>query len=191
MGLLAGTVIDLRARYPALEVRLVHGRQPYFRDQIASGELDAAIYVETPGAASSELEWTHLYSEPLMLVCSSSIATPASDVRRLLRSQPFIHFDRSGATSTKIDRILQSVAIQPNEVLEMNSLTGIVELIRQNAGISVLPVLRGFKWESDPALCLLTLPGRRFERRVGMLRNLRRTRITDLMQDELLRRLSA
>jgi len=189
VGLLAASVVELKALHPALDVTLIHGRQADLRDRVLAGDVDAAIFVESPRREEPNTEWQHLYTEPLMLVCSSQLASPQSDAARLLRTQPFIRFDHTGSTGPKIEQILRRNRIQPREILEMNSVTAIVELVRQNIGISVVPVLRGFDWDKDRALCLLPVPGRRFERRIGMLRNLRRAHITSVLQRHLFGRL--
>jgi len=189
VGLLAASVVELKALHPALDITLIHGRQSDLRDRVLAGEIDAAIFVESSAREEPNTEWQHLYTEPLMLACSSQVASPQSDAARLLRTQPFIRFDHTGSTGPKIEQILRRNRIEPREILELNSVTSIVELVRQNIGVSIIPVLRGFDWDKDKALCLLPVPGRRFERRIGMLRNLRRAHITAVLKAHLFGRL--
>jgi DNA-binding transcriptional LysR family regulator len=56
-----------------------------------------------------------------------------------------------------------------NEFLELNSLEVIIELVRQNAGVSVVPLLEYGSWANDPALRILPLHRNTPRRVVGML----------------------
>ena len=62
-------------------------------------------------------------------------------------------------------------------------------LVRGNVGVSVLPVLRGGRWRSDPNLRLVPLPGRTFIRSVSMVQRKanRQTLLTQTIA-EMLRR---
>ncbi|WP_137921597.1 LysR family transcriptional regulator [Hydrogenophaga sp. 2FB] len=188
VALLAGSVVELKALHPALDITLIHGRQADLRNKVLSGEMDAAIFVETGGQRAPEMDWHPLYTEPLMLVCSSRLPSSA-DARQLLNEQPMIRFDHTGSTGPKIEQILRHSRVQPKVILEMNSVTSIVELVRKNLGVSIVPLLHGFGWERDPALRLLSLPGRQYERGVGMLANTQRAHITGVLFKQLLRQI--
>lgn len=56
-------------------------------------------------------------------------------------------------------------------------------------GFTMAPLLKNFDWESDPALCVLQLPGRPVARRLGMLENGRRSHITSVVREEMLEHL--
>lgn len=160
MGALATSVVELKSQYPALDIRIMNGRQLELQAKVLEGELDAAILIEMPRPETREATWTHLYDEPLMLIASARAAPPGADAVALLRTQPFIRFDRAATTGIKIDQLLRRCDVQPNEIVEMNSLPAIVELVRQNAGVSIVPVLHNFAWRSDAALRLLPIPGK-------------------------------
>lgn len=187
MGALAISVVELKRRYPALDLRIVYGRQAELQSMVLEGAIDAAIIVETPSPRPTQAAWKRLYAEPLMLVASSKVASRNAEPAQLLRSQPFIRFERSSITGAKIDRILRRYAVQPNEIVEMNSLSSIVDLIRQGAGVSIVPVLRNFDWEHDKALRLLPIPGKRLERHVGWLECSARPHITAIVREQFLR----
>jgi DNA-binding transcriptional LysR family regulator len=86
-----------------------------------------------------------------------------------LRSRPFLRFDRAQRTGALIDRALRHNRLAVTEFLELNSLEVIVELVRQNAGVSVVPLLEYGSWASDPALRILPLHKSTPPRVVGML----------------------
>jgi DNA-binding transcriptional LysR family regulator len=87
----------------------------------------------------------------------------------MLASRPFLRFDRAQRTGALIDRALKHNRLVVNEFLELNSLEVIVELVRQDAGVSVVPLLEYGSWASDPALRVLPLAKNTPRRVVGML----------------------
>lgn len=56
-----------------------------------------------------------------------------------------------------------------NEFIEVNSIEAIVELVRQQVGVTLVPRLRRASWESDPALRVLPMPPQTPVRAVGMI----------------------
>ena len=188
MGALATSVVNLKAPYPLLDIRIVNGRQADLHANVLTGELDAAILVESARPDGRTAIWSHLYSEPLMLIASARVASPEMQALDLLRSQPFIRFDRATSSGARIDQFLRRSGVQPNELVEMNSLPAIVELVRQHAGVSIVPVLHHFGWHRDPALCLLPLPGKPQGRQVGRLENTRRLSVTSIIRAHFLRK---
>jgi DNA-binding transcriptional LysR family regulator len=68
-----------------------------------------------------------------------------------------------------IDRAIRKQRLKVNEFLELNSLEGIVELVRQGIGVSVVPLLRRSSWKRDDALRVMPLPQAEAKRNMGML----------------------
>ncbi|MBC8636805.1 MULTISPECIES: LysR substrate-binding domain-containing protein [Caballeronia] len=167
MGALASVVTELKGQYSRLDVRLFTGKALALAPQVEAGEIDAAVIVEMAGKTPASLNWTPLYSEPLVAVGSRAIA-PAS-VADMLASRPFLRFDRAQRTGALIDRALKHNRLAVNEFLELNSLEVIVELVRQDAGVSVVPLLEYGSWASDPALRVMPLAKNTPRRVVGML----------------------
>lgn len=193
MGALATSVIDLKAPYPSLDIRIENRRQSDLYDRVLDGDLDSAVVVEAAKPDSRVAIWTHLYDEPFMLIASASVAAPGADVLEadvleLLRSQPFIRLDRGMTSGARIDQFLRRTGVRPTELVEMNSLPAIVELVRQHAGVAIVPVLHHFGWRRDPGLCLLPLPGKPMVRRVGMLESTRRLAVTGIIREHFVRK---
>ncbi|MDB5873502.1 MAG: transcriptional regulator, LysR family [Ramlibacter sp.] len=186
MGLLSSSLAALKWRHPGLEVELTVRDQPRLVKDVLSGELDAALIVARQWPAKSGLLWTPCYDETLTVIANSSIATFDTRIASLFADQPFIRFDRRMPTGVQIDRILRRLQWVPRELMELNSMLSIVELVRKNVGFTMLPLLKSFDWENDPALCVLPLPGRPVARRVGMIENGRRSHITAIVREELL-----
>jgi len=190
MGFLSENLVSLKAQYPALDVRLVLGHSGELAEQVTASEIDAALTVQIPYEMPVNLQWTPLYEEPLMLIASTRVATAQADVASLLKSQPFIRFDRTSLTGTKVEQTLRRMRIKPKEILEVNSVAAIIDLVRQNVGISILPLLKHVAWTRDRSLIALQLPYGPLKRVIGMLENDRQLEITAVVRQKLLQALT-
>jgi hypothetical protein len=65
------------------------------------------------------------------MIASTRIATAQTDVASLLKSHPFIRFDRTSPTGAKVEQTLRRMRIKPKEILEVNSVAAIKELVPQ------------------------------------------------------------
>lgn len=191
VGMVAATVLKLKAAHPQLEIKMVNGRRPELMARVMSREIDAAVFVESSARPVENTEWTPLYAEPLMLVCSAQVAPARANPLQLLKTQPFIRYDQSGATGPKVEQMLRRSGVKVRELVEMDSIASIIELVRQNAGVAIVPVQRGCGWEKDKSLRILSLPGRKYERNIGMMRSLNRAYVTEVLRDELVRQVKA
>ncbi|POR52124.1 LysR family transcriptional regulator [Paraburkholderia eburnea] len=168
IGALSLAVAHLKTGHPELEVRLTSARSAELAEMVQTGEVDVAVVVgNADGALHESLAWTPLYEEPLMLVTSR--ATKGNDARRILRERNFLRFDRRVPTGAVIDEALRMLGIKPQEYLELNSIETIVSLVRNDVGVSVLPVLHNGNWRDDPNLKLVELNRPPFLRTVGMI----------------------
>jgi DNA-binding transcriptional LysR family regulator len=156
---------------------------------VTSGELDAAVVVEHQWPQAQGLTWTACYEEPLMVLANARIVTADTTIASLFAERPFIRFERGTQTGARVDRLLRRLRLVPRELLELNSMLAIAELVRRNVGFTIVPVLKNFNWENDPALRVLPLPGRPMARRIGMLEKGQRSHITGVVRGEMLAQL--
>src|SRR5471030_3090783 len=85
MGFLSNNVLALKARFPALSVRLILGNSFELVRQVLSAEIDAALIVDVLRDTPAAQRWTPLYEEPLVLLASTQIAAPGADTADLDR----------------------------------------------------------------------------------------------------------
>jgi len=152
--------LALKARHPALELHVSASKSVELLARVESGELDAAIAVrEAPKAsgASSQLVWTALYSEPMVLLAGRAMED--APPRTLLQRHPFIRFDRTQHTGQLVERTLKKLRARPQEFLELNAIESIVDLVRSGLGIALVPLLRDARWQSDARLRMVEIPG--------------------------------
>ncbi|MBK6006384.1 LysR family transcriptional regulator [Ramlibacter ginsenosidimutans] len=147
--------LALKSRHPALDLHVSAAKSIELIERVQAGGLDAAIVVREPGVGP-DLAWTALYAEPMVLLAPRKLEE--GNPRLLLQRQPFIRFDPTQHTGQLVERTLKRLRTRPQELLELNALESIVELVRSGLGVSVVPLLRGARWASDPKLRVIELP---------------------------------
>lgn len=167
VGPLSRVVVALKREHPQLEVMLTVARSVDMAAACAAGSLDAAVLVRGDARPARGLAWTTLYSEPLVLVAPAGLR--GRDALRLLAEYPFLRFERQQRTGALVQRALRHHKVKVAEFLELNSIEAIVELVRQRVGVALLPRLAHGRWNEDPALRVLDLPGPALQRDIGLL----------------------
>ncbi|OZI34412.1 LysR family transcriptional regulator [Bordetella genomosp. 10] len=155
MGLLSKAVSALKREHDGLDVRLFSGKSSELAGKVENGELDAALVVES-GRRMASTRWTPLYEEPLVAIAPPS--APGDTLHELLERNPFLRFDRTQRTGLQIDRVLRRLNVHVHEFLELNSIETVVELVRQEVGVTLLPLLKAAQWATAPDLRVLPLP---------------------------------
>jgi len=179
MGSFADALWTLKREHPKLRVQLFVGLSSDFAYQVEHGELDAAIVTKPPRPQASNLLWTPLYNEPMVLVVPRRPHfTLPGDPMDALRQAPFIRFDRDTWTGMLVKDVLSQAGVQStHDELELNSVEAMIEIVRQGFGISIVPQLANVKWDKDDALRVIKLPGVTTERCVGLLERTRHSRM--------------
>ncbi|CAG9169367.1 LysR substrate-binding domain-containing protein [Cupriavidus pampae] len=169
MGGLSHAVARMKRAYPALDVRLVGAKSIELAAQVEQGTLDAAFLVEGTARPAGSLRWTPLYQEPLVALAARG--APGASAREALAANPFLRFDRTQRTGMLVERALRRSHLRVNEFLELNSIEALVELVRQEVGVTVVPLLKRARWREDESLRILPLQagGEPLTRTVGML----------------------
>ena len=185
MGAFADSLWALTRQHPALEVTLFAGQSADFAAKVERGELDAAVVTQPPARLPSNLVWTALYTEPMVLIVPSKphFVLP-SDATQILAQCPFLRFDRQTWTGHLVDEALAQCAATAATRMELNSLEAIVALVRQGFGVSIVPQLANLDWSRDRALRIVPLPGVDVSRSVGLLerRQHSRERVTEAIK---------
>lgn len=177
MGAFSGALWQLKRDHPALEVKLFAGLSADFAPRVENGELDAAVTTHSPRPLPASLQWTPLYTEPMILIVPRRPHFKLeSDPLEILRTAPFLRFDRSTWTGDLVAAVLAKARVKVVEGLEVNSVETIVALVRQGYGVAIVPKLDNVKWARDTDLQVITIPGNRIERRVGLLERTQHSR---------------
>jgi DNA-binding transcriptional LysR family regulator len=189
MGAFADGLWALMGKHPGLEVKLFAGLSADFARRVDRGELDAAVITQPPDRLPSNLVWTALYSEPLVLIVPRRphFPMPAGPLD-ILAQCPFLRFDRDAWTGHLVNQALDQCGATVREGMELNSVEAIVALVRQGFGVSIVPQLANVQWSRDRALKIVPMPGVGVQRVVGLLERKQhsRQRFTDAIKDYFL-----
>lgn len=185
MGAFADALWSLKQAYPRLEVRLLAGLSSDFARRVEDGELDAAVVTQPPRALPSNLVWSPLYAEPMVLIVPRRphFALGANPLA-ILRNSPFLRFDRQTWTGYLVNDVLNQSKVTVRDEMELNSVEAIVEIVRQGFGVSIVPRLANVQWARDQSLKVISLPGTDIQRHVGLIERARhgRQRFTDAIK---------
>ena len=125
----------LRSKYPQLVVKPVRGRSQTLIDQVKSGEIDAAVVVQSPNGGARRLRWDLLLQEPLVLIVPPD--APEDSLEALLRKHELIRFEGSANVGRLGMRFLAAKGIKPRGNVELQSVLPIVALVSSGLGVSI------------------------------------------------------
>lgn len=152
-GLVPLGISVLKRNCPDLHIRVGLGLTTPLLTQIKRGTLEAAI-LSVPALAPEGLTIQEIVTEPLELLVSHEHAD--DDPFELLRTQPFIRFNREAVVGEIIERWLQARSITVNETMELQGLDAITSMVAANLGVSICP-RRCIKTSMTPGVRSLSL----------------------------------
>jgi DNA-binding transcriptional LysR family regulator len=136
-GLLPDVLIALKRNWPGLGVEVFPGVSRDLYSAVASGDLDLAMLVKPHFVLPKTLNWVLLRTEPLLLLTPRPLKE--SDPANILKSWPFIRYDRKHWGGRIVDLYLRKLKIRPNELFELDSLEAIAILVNRGLGVSLVP----------------------------------------------------
>jgi DNA-binding transcriptional LysR family regulator len=179
---------DALARFredrPGWRIRVVPGVSLGLLGQVDSGELDLAVIIKPPFALPSELEWRTLVTEPFVLLVPKKLARSQRGWRELLKSEPFIRYDRTSFGGRLVDRFLRRARLNVRDVIEVDELQAIVQLVARGIGVALIPSTVGLgNW--PPNVAALELGDATFQREIGLVQRPRHSRqaVADVLAD--------
>jgi len=134
---LVPAIARFRREAPGWRVRVIPGVSLNLLAQVDAGEVDAAVMIKPPFAMPAELKWRTLLSEPFVLLAPRELAE--RPWRELLRSEPFVRYDRNSFGGRLVDRFLRKARLTVQEAVELDELQGIVGLVAHGAGVAIVP----------------------------------------------------
>lgn len=154
-----------RESLPGWRVHVVPGVSLNLLAKVDSGELDLAVMLRPPFALPSELTWRTLLAEQFVLMAPSALRH--APWRSVLKTEPFIRYERNSFGGRLVDRFLKKMRIGVHEVVELDELQGIVGLVAQGVGVALVP--RAASLVIPEGVAVLTLGEDTFYREVGLV----------------------
>ncbi|MCR9174762.1 MAG: LysR family transcriptional regulator [Alphaproteobacteria bacterium] len=190
-GLVPDALAGLARRAPELQIRIESGLSVDLVRRVAQGGLDAAVVTETPRLERGLVIRTIL-EEALVVVAPATLVKGAvtrdgDTARHLLRTRPFVRFNRRTGVGRVIEAALRQQRITVNEAMELDSIEAILAMVTRGLGVAVSPA---GSVQGSLALGLEVLPfgDPQVHRKVGLIERERRDpdRVSVLLFRELM-----
>jgi DNA-binding transcriptional LysR family regulator len=152
--------------YPDLDFYLEASTSADLFGRVADGTLDAAVMVRPQFKLPKALSVKTLRSEELIVLAPKS--AEGQDPFDLLRTQPFIRYDRKNWGGRLANDFLLSHAIEPNERFELDALDAIAVMVGAGLGVSLVPDW-GQPWPVTAPLVKMPLAEPRFNRDIVLV----------------------
>ena len=135
-NLLPRVLEALRQQFPELQVSVKSGLSGELAAAVIRRELDYAL-LTAPVVEIPELDITAIASEPYYVIAPAKSQTESD--AELLRSMPYIAFNKSTWVGQHIAARLQQRGIHLTESIEIDSLEAIENLVADGFGVSIVP----------------------------------------------------
>jgi len=130
----------LRERQPELHIQLTTGLSHELEDKVRRGTLDAGILTEAE-SWPDEFRYRRFAEEPFVVICHRDLK--GTDARAILETNPYLRFNRQARVGQLIDRALADRNIAIQSQMEIDTLDGVVTLVDEGLGVSVIPLRPG------------------------------------------------
>jgi len=167
-GLLPDILIPFTQTHPKIDVQILRDHSVALYQRVQDGEIDAAITSHPPFTMPKTCGWSLLREEPFVVLTAKSLRM--RDPHEILARQPFIRLTRNVYAGQLIDNYLRKVGIRPKELFEIDGFELIAMMVDRGLGVSLLPDWPR-PWPEGLLLRKLPLPGRSFQRKIGILWN--------------------
>ena len=137
-GLTPQAMAVLKTKFPQIGLHIRPGLTSTLLTDINRGILDAAI-ISKPHLLPAGVHFRPLTQERMRLIAASTEAE--GDPIKLLKTRPFIRFNRNAVVGTLIDNWLLSKRITVAETMELDSAEAISSMVHANLGVSIVPCL--------------------------------------------------
>ncbi len=138
VGLAPKTISFLRQSYPNLRIKIFPNLTNTLMVELSRNTLDAAILSQT-NLPPKDIVFKPFANELLELITSTK--NTQTDAAEILKTNPYIRFNREAVVGTMIESWLQSKNISVNEVMELHSLEAISSMVSAELGVSIVPKL--------------------------------------------------
>ena len=135
-GLVPLALSLLRQRHADLRVRIYPGLSRQLMQQLDRSAIDAAI-ITRPELLPQGLACLDIAAEPMQLLAPPQ--TKSDDPIELLRTRPFIRFDRNAIFGQMVEGWLQKHKITVRDSMELEGLEAISSMVMANLGVSIVP----------------------------------------------------
>lgn len=135
-GLTPQALAQVQAKYPSLALQIHPGLTQSLMIELDRDQLDMALMTR-PHLLPANLAFRELVQEPLQLIVPAK--EEASDPIALIKSRPYIRFNRNAVVGTLIENWLTAHKLKVHETMELDSLEAIESMVLAGLGVSIVP----------------------------------------------------
>jgi DNA-binding transcriptional LysR family regulator len=165
-ALMPAVMLRLVDAHPKLKIFIYSALSTELFTAVQAGEIDAAVCLHPQFSLPKTYDWQLLREEQLVALVPSRLAH--QDPHELLRTMPFIRYDRNQWGGRQAEQYLQKVGIVANERLELSYLLAIATMVAHGLGVSIVPDT-AIEGAANLRVAKLPLPLKTEPRRVGIL----------------------
>jgi DNA-binding transcriptional LysR family regulator len=165
-GILPDVLARLAARYPEIDVEMHGGISAELYRMVLDGDLDAALIVQPPFSLPKAYSWLQLSEEPLVVLTPR--ASRLRDPITILSSEPLIRQHHSTWIGRLIDGYLRYAGVRPRERFAIDTLEAIAVMVDRGLGVALVHDWPP-PWPEGVSLRKISIPEKRFGRRMGLL----------------------
>lgn len=136
-SLMPEILAQLFSAHPELRFFIQSGLSSELFQAVQRGDLDAAVCLHPQFALPKTCAWQLLREEELVALVPLALAD--HDPHELLRTKPFIRYDRNQWGGQQADRYLRKAGIIPHERAELSYLGAIAMMVERGLGIALAP----------------------------------------------------
>lgn len=137
--LLARALEGFRKAMPLVRVHVTPGVSMRLMDDLDAGQIDAALIIRPPFGALPDMAWQALVQEPFVLIVPKAV--PGKDWRALVRSQPFLRYDRASFGGRMVDAFLRREGLAVNDAIEIDEIPGLIHMAAKGLGVALVPLV--------------------------------------------------
>lgn len=136
-SLVPNVISQLVYAYPDLKFHITSALSSELFDAVQRQDIDVAVCLHPQFELPKSLIWQLLREEKMILIAPIEMADRES--HELLRSEPFIRYDRKQWGGQQVDHYLKEANILPRERIELSHLAAIATLVSQGLGVALVP----------------------------------------------------
>lgn len=136
-SLLPNVLARYAADFPNVRLHVHANVSPALFQQLQDDVIDLAICQHPPFDLPKTFRWIKLREEPLMALVHHDLAQ--HPIESLLRTRPFIRYDRKLAGGKQADAYLRNKQIVVHDACELDSLLAIALMVHHRQGVSLVP----------------------------------------------------
>jgi DNA-binding transcriptional LysR family regulator len=134
-------VLELRRRYPGVQLKVTSGWSGSLTRRVAEGRIDAAVVLIPPQEqVPAGLAATRFATEPVALISSAKTALKGPIPREALKGSGWVLNSEGCGYRAALKRMLEEAGIPFAVVAEVNDLDLQMQLVREGVGEGLLPM---------------------------------------------------